>query len=150
PGDAVALAFGPDGRTLAYRILDVRPEPYSQWAALSLVEIATGQERVRFAEEEIDRNGWCTAPAFSPDGQLLASTGLDNTVRLWEVATRRELQCFLGHSGGITSLRFAADGWRLLSGSDDTSALIWDLACINKSPRPPRAPLSSKELQALW
>jgi WD40 repeat protein len=35
---------------------------------------------------------------------------------------------FPGHSGGVFALAFTPDGKRLISGSADTTALVWDVA----------------------
>ena len=37
--------------------------------------------------------------AFSPNGQLLATAGHDRTVKLWDVATQREMGALRGHAG---------------------------------------------------
>src|SRR4051794_33737622 len=37
--------------------------------------------------------------AWSPDGKLVVTGGFDNTVRIWDSATRKELKKLEGHSG---------------------------------------------------
>ena len=50
-------------------------------------EVETGREIRRW----YGHRGSVLALAISPDGRLLASGGDDNTIRIWEVATGREL-----------------------------------------------------------
>jgi hypothetical protein len=55
--------------------------------------------------------------AFSPDGKILASGSEDNTIKLWEVNSGRELRTLRGHSGPVNSVVFSPDGQSLASGS---------------------------------
>ena len=55
--------------------------------------------------------------AFSPDGKTLASASRDGTVRLWDVATHRQIgNPIAGHAGGVTSVAFSPDGKTLATG----------------------------------
>src|SRR5262249_32679061 len=51
----------------------------------------------------------------------------DGTVRLWEVSTGKEIRRFLGHLGNVWQVQFSPDGKRLLSGSADRTARLWDI-----------------------
>jgi WD domain, G-beta repeat len=66
--------------------------------------------------------------AFSPDSRSLAWSGWRQpSLHLLELATGKERIRFDGHKGRVASLAFSADGRNLVSGSDDTTALVWDL-----------------------
>ena len=55
--------------------------------------------------------------AFSPDGKRIVSGSRDNTVKVWDADSGKELLTLKGHTGGVTSVAFSPDGKRLVSGS---------------------------------
>jgi WD40 repeat protein len=76
--------------------------------------------------------------AFSSDSKLLASGDNNGTVRLWDLATGKEKATLgprndgrgkEGHIAGhgILSLSFGGEDKLLASGSDDFSAVLWDV-----------------------
>ena len=60
-----------------------------------------------------------------PDGQLLASASHDHTVKLWEVASGREVRTLTGHSSNVLAVAFSPDGQLLASASDDNTVKLW-------------------------
>ncbi|MBN2507365.1 MAG: hypothetical protein JXQ71_11785 [Verrucomicrobia bacterium] len=67
-----------------------------------------------------------TAVAFSPDGALLASASLDQTVKIWSTSSWTLQQTLTGHSDGVTSLAFNPDGQRIVSGCVDGTVKVWN------------------------
>ena len=70
--------------------------------------------------------------AFSPDGQRLASAGLDQTVRIWDNATGKELSALKGHAGWVARVAFSPDGQRLASANRDGSIHLWETASLSR------------------
>jgi WD40 repeat protein len=158
---ASALAFSPDGATLA-----------THGGALQLWDVKTGRQRGRDGGHVGDVIGL----AFMPDGRTLISQGRDRTIRWWDLksgketrrtacfpttpagcmvlspdgrvlaygrgypgdvalldaATGRELRRLPGHKYEVGALAFAADGKSLLTSSQDGIVTTWEVGTGRK------------------
>jgi WD40 repeat protein len=96
--------------------------------------------------------------ALSPDGRLLATTedGGGTTpdrptpIRLWDIATGREVLCLEPADTYVASLEFSPDGLYLASGLDDGTTILWDIAPAWQAARKHGPPPTAAELNALW
>ena len=64
---------------------------------------------------------------FSPNGKLVLTASVDNTARIFEVATGKELQVLSGHTSMVYSTVFSPDGTLALT-VGDTTARIFEVA----------------------
>jgi WD40 repeat protein len=68
----------------------------------------------------------CLNVAFSPDGERLATVGEKNTVKIWDVASAKELHALEGHNGDVYTVAFSPDGRWLASAGEDSTVKVWD------------------------
>jgi WD40 repeat protein len=116
-GGSVALALSPDGSMLAAWMQGSRN--------VQIWNLQTGRTHRSLVLEQAakDEDGACLL--WSADNRMLAVGGLDNSVRLWEVASGKVRREFRGHQARVNHLAFSPDGEVLASGSEDTTLLIW-------------------------
>jgi hypothetical protein len=76
---------------------------------------------------QLGHSGNVSSVAFSPDGKQILSGSYDNTIKLWDVNTGREIRTFSGHLSRVWSVAFSPDGKQILSGSDDNTIKLWDV-----------------------
>jgi WD40 repeat protein len=107
------VALSPNGKLLA-----------SAGNGIQIWDVATGRPLGRL-EGKAAIN--VMALTFSPDGEALAAGSLEGLVGLWRVKTGTALAEFAGHRGGVTCLGFDGRGLILVSGGEDSTALVWDV-----------------------
>ncbi len=109
---ALGVAFGPEGSFLATALKD---------RTVTIRELATGQV-IRTLR---GHTGLVRSVALRKDGDRAASSGDDGTVRVWDVATGKELHT-LRHTAPVFSVAFSPDGKLIASASDDKTVKLWD------------------------
>lgn len=67
------------------------------------------------------------AVVFSPNNSWVASGSFDNTIKIWETESGRELRSLTGHEGAVNCLAVSPDGRWLVSGGNDRAVKIWDV-----------------------
>ena len=68
--------------------------------------------------------------AYAPSGPLLALTCADYSIRIWDLAKRREIESLKGHEGVVVCVAFSPDGQVLASASHDRTVRLWDVESL--------------------
>ena len=76
---------------------------------------------------EMTCGGWVRALVCTADGKTACAGGDDRAVTCWDLSTGEKTATFKGHQARITALALTPDGKRLVSASQDTTLLVWEL-----------------------
>ncbi len=63
---------------------------------------------------------------FSPDGERIVSSSLDQTARVWEARSGRLLLTLRGHLGRVVRAHFSPDGGRIATAGEDQTVRLWN------------------------
>ena len=115
-----SVSFHPGGAILAF--CSGPSYFYSRKNEVELCDIRTGKgvQSLTGHSREIK------SISFHPEGDMLASGSGDNTVKLWDIRTGKEIQTFLvGRFGNVYSVSFHPQGAMLASGSRNRTLKLW-------------------------
>ena len=76
--------------------------------------------------------GGLTGVTFSPNGKYLSSSGNDATIKIWDVATFKEITTLKGHTNSVCGLAFSPDSKYLASASTDQTIKVWDITTLKE------------------
>ena len=113
-----ALEYAPGGSRLAVLTMD---DSLSIWDPQDGARLAVLQPP---SPGGLQPDGDC---AFSPDGGRIAAGDRSGAVRVWDLASGRELVRLAAHGDSISRVRFSPDGLRLVTADIGGNLAIWEL-----------------------
>jgi WD40 repeat protein len=115
--EVISVAFSHDGQRL---VTTARDQTARVWRAP--VDATTGPMRQQWPLPDL--------AVVSPDSRHLATVSWreNRIVRLWDIATGKEHRRLQGHTRKVRCLAFSPDSRKVVTGSDDLTARIWDAA----------------------
>jgi WD40 repeat protein len=111
------IAFSPNGHTLAVGEVGVVP------ADVTLRDSHSGAIIMRLTGHKAGVH----ALAFSPDGRILATAGIDSCIKLWDVITGNELTTFPSGDTLVKAIAFSPDGAWLAFGAGEAMVRVWEV-----------------------
>ena len=124
-------------RGMAERVHDIAYSPDGKWMATASGDpgqfgsvqlwIAEPDGGGKLARDLLETTDSVFAVAFSPDGTKLAAAGADRAVRVWDVATGKELALIEDHADWIFDVAWSPDGKRLATASRDKTSKVFDV-----------------------
>ncbi|MEL7039422.1 MAG: hypothetical protein AAFO04_27975 [Cyanobacteria bacterium J06592_8] len=98
--------------------------PKTQFETLRLLQTAISQTREQNRLQGHEKT--VLAVSYSPDGQIIASASVDNTIKLWTVEGKL-IRTIKGHQDKVWDVQFSPDGEILASASADGTVKLWTL-----------------------
>ncbi|MEZ6090693.1 MAG: c-type cytochrome domain-containing protein [Pirellulaceae bacterium] len=65
---------------------------------------------------------------FSPDGTMLATSGADRMIKVWDLKTGELMKTLEGHTHHVNSIAWNVNNRQISSASADSSVKIWDVS----------------------
>ncbi|UCF93038.1 MAG: caspase family protein [Desulfobacterales bacterium] len=97
-----------------------------------LLHVHQGRKRLSTITRGKADGYWHSAYTFTPDGPSVLSGGQNGELRLYTLDAKTRAR-FIGHTGEIKAVAVSTDGRWALSGSNDQTIKLWNLAEIPSS-----------------